>query len=213
MPPSEEILAGLHRIANELFMLAAAYHLVILGTIAALLTGWRPSQRHAVLLLTLPLACVAVVGFVYRNPFNGAAFAVLALALAIRARRVRTERVALGAWPSVVSGAILVGFGSVYPHFLDVQSAWVYLIGAPVGLVPCPSLALVLGFALLAGGFGDRTVSLMLSIAGLFYGLFGVARLGVRLDFALLAGALALAWLALHVLPSAKPLPVRRAEH
>ncbi|MBK8697892.1 MAG: hypothetical protein IPN17_38005 [Deltaproteobacteria bacterium] len=50
----------------------------------------------------------------------------------------------------------------------------------------------MIGVALLCGGLG-RSWARLLSVAGAFYALFGVLRLGVRIDLALLAGAIALA--------------------
>lgn len=58
--------------------------------------------------------------------------------------------------------------------------------------IPYPTLFLVIGVALLCGGLG-RSWARLLSVAGAFYALFGVLRLGVRIDLALLAGAIALA--------------------
>jgi hypothetical protein len=81
----------------------------------------------------------------------------------------------------------------------------IYLYAAPTGVVPCPSLSLVVGFALLSGGLGSRAWSLALAIAGLFYGLFGVARLGVRLDIVLVGGSAALLALALREADSRTP--------
>jgi hypothetical protein len=49
-----------------------------------------------------------------------------------------------------------------------------------------------IGFALLGNGLGSRVWSLTLAAVGLFYGLFGVLRLGVLLDIGLVGGALAL---------------------
>ena len=55
-----------------------------------------------------------------------------------------------------------------------------------------------IGFALLGDGLGSRVWSLTLAAFGLFYGLFGVLRLGVFLDIGLVGGAVALAVSAFH---------------
>lgn len=62
-----------------------------------------------------------------------------------------------------------------------------------MGLIPCPTLAMVIGLAMIGGGLGSRAWSYTLAGFGLFYGVFGVARLGVVLDLPLIAGAVALA--------------------
>jgi hypothetical protein len=93
---------------------------------------------------------------------------------------------------SIALGASMIAFGSTYPHFLREGSFFVYVVAAPLGIIPCPSLSVAVGFALLAGGFGARAWPLALAATGLFYGLFGAVRLGVLLDLPLVAGSFAL---------------------
>jgi hypothetical protein len=50
----------------------------------------------------------------------------------------------------------------------------------------------VIGVALVVDGLGSRAWALLLAGAGLFYGVFGVARLGVTLDVGLIVGAVGL---------------------
>ena len=101
----------------------------------------------------------------------------------------------------------------IYPHFL-VGPAASYLYASPAGLLPCPTLAIAIGFALLGNGLGSRPWSLTLAAVGLFYGLFGVFRLGVYLDIALVGGAIALGFeagvraLGVHVRIDAPPVHV-----
>lgn len=120
----------------------------------------------------------------YGNAFNAISFAILAIALAVVAGRADNSRVARGpAWTLMVGGAA-IGFGLVYPHF--VEGSWVrVLAAAPVGIVPCPTLAMVAGIAIIAGGFGSRVVPAVLALWVAFYAWFGVVRLGVTLDVGL----------------------------
>ncbi len=197
MPPATEILDGLSAIANQASGIAVAWHIVIAMALVALAAGWRPSQRTARLLIGMPLASVAGVAIVFDNPFNGLVFAASALALTAMAMSGDRRPVSLGsAWMRGI-GVATIAFGWVYPHFLDRHAA-AYLYAAPVGLVPCPTLATVVGFALLGGGLGSRVWSLTLAALGLFYGLFGVLRLSVLLDIGLIGGALALVAAVLH---------------
>jgi len=83
----------------------------------------------------------------------------------------------------------MIAFATFYPHFLSDRTPVAYLYAAPTGVIPCPTLSLVIGFALLGGGLRAPVWSSVLAAVGLFYGLFGVARLGVQLDVALIAGA------------------------
>jgi hypothetical protein len=197
MPHATEILDGLSAIANQATGIAVAWHIVIAISLAALAAGWLPSQRTARLLIGVPLASVAGVAIVFDNPFNGMVFAASALALTAIAMGGDRRVVSRGsAWMRGI-GVATIAFGWVYPHFLEGPRA-AYLYAAPVGLVPCPTLAAAIGFALLGNGLGSRVWSLTLAAVGLFYGLFGVLRLGVLLDIGLVGGALVLAAAVLH---------------
>jgi hypothetical protein len=85
----------------------------------------------------------------------------------------------------------MIAFGWAYPHFLR-GDAFALLVAAPLGVIPCPTLAAVIGVALIADGLGARAWSWTLAATGVFYAVFGVARLGVWIDVALLVGSVAL---------------------
>ena len=191
MPHATEILDGLSAIANQASGLAVAWHIVIAMALVALAAGWHPSQRTARLLMGMPLASVAGVAIVFNNPFNGLVFAASALGLTAIAVAGDRRLVSRGsAWTRGI-GMATIAFGWVYPHFLQ-GDVTAYLYASPVGLVPCPTLAVAIGFALLGNGLGSPVWSLTLAAVGLFYGLCGVLRLGVLLDIGLVGGALAL---------------------
>jgi hypothetical protein len=180
-------------------MLAAAvvWHVVLFGACVALGAGWRPSQRRAGALLAAPVASVSAAAFGHGNPFNGVVFAALALVMLGLAIRIEPRPVQRsGTVPTIIAIA-LIAFGWLYPHFLASRSPVIYLVAAPTGLIPCPTLSLVVGFTLLAGGFGSRAWSMVVGAVGILYGVFGVVRLGVGLDAALAAGALCAFVLAL----------------
>lgn len=195
MPESSDILMAAARIAQSGFVLAVAWH-VALGAalVALLLLGWRPERRLATQLLALPLASVSALAWLHGNPFNGAVFGALAAALlALSFRAPRGPVVAAGpAWVRA-AGAALVVFAWFYPHFLEEWPLVAYVAGAPLGLLPCPSLSLVTGLVLLGDGPGGRAVSWIIAGATLVYGLMGIAQLGVGIDVALVAGAIVLA--------------------
>ena len=199
MPHATEILDGLSEIANQATGLAVAWHILIAMALVALAAGWRPSQRTARLLIGMPLASVASVAIAFNNPFNGLVFAASATALTAMAMSGDRRPVARGTTSMRGIGVTMIAFGWLYPHFLR-GDASAYLYASPVGLVPCPTLAVAIGFALVGNGLGSRVWSLTLAALGLFYGLFGVLRLTVLLDIGLVGGALALVTV---VLPSA----------
>ena len=84
----------------------------------------------------------------------------------------------------------MFAFGWVYPHFLDTSTSLTYLYAAPTGLIPCPTLSIVIGVGLIVGGLGSRAWSIFLGALGDFYSIFGAVRLGVVLDWVLLFGSL-----------------------
>ncbi len=86
----------------------------------------------------------------------------------------------------------MIIFGLVYPHFLNTDSFFKYLYASPAGLIPCPTLSLLIGFALLYNGFGSQSITITLIAFGLFYGIFGVLKLTVYLDLFLLFGTVTL---------------------
>ena len=191
MPSPDEIVAGLGRIANEGLLYALLWHIVVGAALIALALRVSPSPRVMGGLAVLPLLSVSAFAWAFHNPFNGVAFALLAVALAVLAWRGSREPKPRATWTTAL-GALLVAFAWTYPHFLVGMSPLTYLYGAPMGLIPCPTLSLVIGFALLGYCPGGRAWSLTLAGAGAFYALFGVVRLGVVLDLPLLAGAMGL---------------------
>jgi len=191
MPSATEILDGLSAIAHQATGIAVAWHIVIAVALLALANGWRPSQLTARLLTGTPLMSVAALAFAFGILFNGWVFAASALILTALAMNRDRRPVSRGsAWTRRI-GVAMIAFGWLYPHFLE-GHATAYLYASPVGLIPCPTLAVAIGFALLGNGLGSRVWSVTLAAVGLFYGLFGVLRLGVFLDIGLVGGALAL---------------------
>jgi len=191
MPSAADILRGLSVIANQGTGVAVAWHVLVAVALVALARGWRPSERAARLLIGMPLASVAAIAIAFDNPFNGLVFAVSAVVMTALAIIGGRRTVSLASHWTAGIGVALIAFGWVYPHFLE-GPAIAYLYASPVGLVPCPTLALVIGFALLGNGLGSRVWGVALAAVGLFYGLFGVLRLAVFLDLALVGGAMAL---------------------
>ena len=192
MPSSAEILAGLTAIANDGRWLAIAWHMALAAVIVALAVGWRPTRRAAATLATFPIASASLMAWIGGNPFNGLLLGAGVVALLILVLRLAPEPVSRPPPWTFAIGAAVLAYGWIYPHFLVAQPAWVYVFAAPVGLVPCPSLSVAIGFAILAGGFGSRPWALVLAALGLFYAAFGTLRLGVWLDLGLLIASVAL---------------------
>jgi len=94
--------------------------------------------------------------------------------------------------PFMVAGIVMIVFGLVYPHFLETRSITKYLYASPAGLIPCPTLSVVIGTLLLFNVPGSQAITIILIAAGLFYGIFGMLKLKVYLDLLLVLGTIAL---------------------
>jgi len=191
MPSAQEILSGLTRIAWEQIAVAVSWHAIVVAALVSL-AAWRPSRKVAAVALAAPLVSVGAFAWSLGNPFNAAVFLATAGALAGFGVNLPGAEARPGPRWARYAGAASIAFGLLYPHFLEGLPPVLYLFAAPVGLVPCPTLAVVLGFGLLGGGFGSRGWSFTAGGAGLFYALFGMFRLNVWLDAGLLLSAAAL---------------------
>ena len=186
MPSSETILAGL---ANDYRWLAVAVHVYIGALVVLAAAGRLRSKKIAAILIALPLLSVSILAWLSGNPFNGALFAVFAVALLALAIRLPAGDIQFAPAPVAMAGFALLFFGWIYPHFLENANFISYLYSAPTGIIPCPTLSVVIGLTLIAGSFQSRPWGFVAAGAGLFYGLFGALRLGVSLDWFLAAGA------------------------
>jgi hypothetical protein len=188
MPSADAILTGLTAIANDWRGLATGWH-VWLGLVAvALAGGWRPSVRTAGLLFAAPLASVAVLGWIYGNPFNGLAMAALTVALMTAACRASSTPIQFDSLAWLARGGALIIFGATYPHFVAADSPTAYVMAAPFGLLPCPTLSVVIGATVALSNLKMRLWTSALLVAGAMYGTIGVFRLDVPLDWGLLVG-------------------------
>jgi gluconolactonase len=189
MPAADHVLAGLKEIANTWQPLAVLWHVYVAVVVLLLLAGRRPSRRILGVLIALPLVSVSVLAGVSGNPFNALAFGLVGIAVLILSLGFSRHPVELSPQWAWMSGAVLVAFGWVYPHFLETSSSLMYLLAAPTGLIPCPTVSAVIGIALILNGLGSRALSLTLGVTGMFYGVVGVSRLGVAIDWFLVGGS------------------------
>jgi len=190
MVSADAILRNLSSAANTYQVAALIWHVQIAAVALKLvLARERPSRQLAAIVLMLPLISVSVLASHHGDLFNGAAFLVLTGSLAVCARGMSGEIVSPRSSLAWVVGMGSVLMALVYPHFVGVRSPLLYLVVAPVGVLPCPTLNLVVGATLLGGGLGSRGWSITLALVAIFYALFGVAFLSVWIDLVLLGAA------------------------
>jgi hypothetical protein len=186
VPSPDALLTALGAIANDWRWLAIAWHLPFAALFFGLMAGWRPHARLLGWVLAAPLLSVSLVAWMSGNPFNGTMFAVLAATLVWSVARFGNPSVtfAPAAWVAAGNGVIV--FGWTYPHFVRTESWVTYLYASPFGLLPCPTLAVVIGITLIFRHLSARLWQAALMVTGLVYGAIGVFRLGVLLDWGLL---------------------------
>ena len=192
MPKTEEILAGLNTITNNYSLFAIIWHAAFYILIIALISKWSPSNRMLGTLLCIPLLSVAIFAWITGNPFNGIVFSLAAILILIFGLRASPEPINYSKLSFLIIGIVMIVFGLVYPHFIEANSLFKYLYASPAGLIPCPTLSILIGMLLIFNGFDSQPITITFIIIGLFYGLFGVLKLAVYLDIFLLFGTLAL---------------------
>lgn len=184
------ILTAQQTIAQEWRALAVAWHAAALLLVLVIITG--PATARAVgAALTLPLFSVSALAWWSGNPFTTIVFAAGGGALLAIAGRLSSRPLEPPAASRLAAGLALCAFGFAYPHFLG-GMWWRYLYEAPLGLIPCPTVAFVIGVSMMAGSFGSRAWKAIVTALGIVYGAIGVFALGVTLDWVLLAGAVLL---------------------
>ena len=192
MPKTQEIIASLQSLANDYSIVAIFWHIMFYFLLAFLIAKWNPSNKLLGILICLPLLSVAIFAWIAGNPFNGSLFSLIAILIFIFSLRAPSGPITLSTFPYYFIGILMIAFGLIYPHFLNTDSFIKYLYASPLGLVPCPTLSLLIGFVLLYNGFGSNSISIAFIVIGLFYGIFGVFKLGVYLDLGLLFGTITL---------------------
>jgi hypothetical protein len=188
VPSRDVILAGLSDIANQWRSIAVFWHAYVAVLLLSIVVRACRSARLLGYLLVLPIVSVSAAAWASHNPFNAAVFAGLSVALASIAYNLPEEAIRVASRRSVLLGSVFVAFGWVYPHFVDTSHWSEYLIAAPLGLLPCPTLATIIGVTLIVSGL-SAAWSRTLATAGLLYAVIGVIRLTVSIDVVLLAGA------------------------
>lgn len=192
MPESEEILKGLQTIVDQYTLIAIVFHIVLYLFIAALLLKWKPTDRLFGFLICLPLLSVAALAFISGNPFNGTLFTLITILIAGFSFKTGLKDVSTSPPFFMAAGIIMIIFGIVYPHFANHSSYLGYFYESPAGLIPCPTLSVITGFALLYKGFRSVAITIVITVAGLFYGIFGALKLSVLIDIVLILGSLTL---------------------
>jgi len=190
MPSPELILDGLSKVSNNYSILAVIHHVWIVIFLISLLLGLRLQNKIVSMILLMPMLSVSALAFLNSNPFNGIVFLFSSVLLSIFALSEKSEKIEFNSLMNTIAGTLFLLFGLVYPHFINGGDWYEYLYKSPIGLIPCPSLLVLTGTTLLYKGFLNRKWMFTLSALGLFYGIFGVLRLDVKIDVVLIVSSI-----------------------
>ncbi len=190
MPTPQQILHGLEELANGWRPLAVFWHAYFGALLLSLCLGARPDRRLAGVLLASPLLSVSALAWASANPFNGGFFALSGIASLVIAMRLPGKRArpgpSLGARRGRPSLRVRMGVPPLSSKPLRFSRT---CTRRPQGVVPCPTLSIVIGVSLILNALGSRLWCLVIGLTGIFYAIFGAARLGVSIDVFMLAGA------------------------
>jgi hypothetical protein len=192
LPTAEEMLSELKTLANAWTAIAVFWHVYFAAIAGFVLSGTRPSRRIIGFLIGLPLLSVSLLAWLSGNIFNGSLFALVGVLVLLIAFRLPREKVRFAQPQILITGVVLFLFGWIYPHFLDTDSLFTYVYAAPTGLIPSPTLLIVIGLCIVLNGLDSRALALILGLGGLLYGAIGVFMLDVAIDVLLLLGAVSL---------------------
>ncbi|MES1216147.1 MAG: hypothetical protein ABUT20_11575, partial [Bacteroidota bacterium] len=190
MPSTEEILRSLKHITIDFFPFAIGWHILIYTLILYFfIAKQKPSNRFMGFLSCFSLLSVAVFAWLAKNPFNGILFSLTALFLFLQTLRMPAQSIKYNSSLSIrAAGIFILASGLFYPHFSD-NRIIEYFYATPMGLIPCPTLLMIIGFHLIFRIEQNRSWKIGLIIISLFYGVFGFFKLRVTFDIILLIAA------------------------
>lgn len=189
----ELILSQLQATVDTYPVLLSILHHILLVVVVVLLLIYKEKVKRLVdfyitlVFFSVFLASIAPIV----NPFLIVVFGILTL-LGIREFINPKMDYSMKDTPTIhIMIALVAGFiGFWYPETHFTKGSFSALYSSPLGVIPCPTLTVVLSLFLLAYPFTNRLFHWILSGVGLFFGFVGLFILGVKIDLALFLLAL-----------------------
>jgi hypothetical protein len=188
MPAPHQILEQLTRLATEGRMLGLIWHLALLVGLALVVAKKWESRASLAVAAVFPMFTASLVAFAVGNWVNGLVLDLGALTMVVISRKFTGTPIEIGRPIPFTVGVATMLYAVFYTHFTSIHS-WTDVWMTPIGVLPCPTMALVIGLGLMAGGFRSRAWSLTAAVLGLGYSLFGVFVLKVQWDLGLFAAS------------------------
>lgn len=195
---TENILNYLINISNANLLLNLLNHFIIyfalilffvlrfIGKIKAA----RIVRNVSVILLILSIIGNALY---YGNPFHLITFSVILIFFIIFQKKALKENENFATNKQndikdiaiIIISAIFIFLGVFYPEFVEISIPQ-YLLFAPVGIVPCPTLLVILGFFNLTLTKSDKKTEIAFIILTCVYAIIGTFIFKVYLDITLI---------------------------
>ena len=191
MKTSEAITSMLETVAREAKTYAVFVHLLFLAALGlGSLVGRLRNFLFSLFIAFISLSA-AIFGIAYVIAPNVILFATFFL-LILRARLAGKLNFDLGnaAPVSLCFGVLGLVFGFWYLHWVE-SPVWLNaLIASPLGVVNCPTMVTVCGFLCLSQKPRSALLEAAVGAVTLYFGLFGIFRLGAYVDVVLVLCAL-----------------------
>jgi HAMP domain-containing protein len=191
MVPAEQITQNLMKVAGQLKNYALFVHALFLGVVVCGI--FLKSYRNRIfglfmIFVSLSAAIVGIKHMILPNIIIFLLFAILiSHALYTHKLHFDLEQAPL---VSRILGVVGLCFGFWYLHWVEAPVLLNALLYSPVGIINCPTMLTVCAFLCLSGGSRPVTLDAVVGIVTLYFGFFGVFKLGATVDVVLIACAL-----------------------
>jgi len=187
----DEISSMLHQVTKDTSFLAAVIHgiyfvLIILGLI---IKNLRNALFPALLLILSGTACV--ISIKYLIPPNIIIFITFFIltAFAWINKELDFDFAELKPINKII-GFIAIIFGFYYLHWVEKPLFLNALIYSPLGIVNCPTMVAFCGFLCLLKKPGSLFLEFFVASVTLYFGFFGIMRLGAYVDIVLISAGM-----------------------
>ena len=187
----EQITATLMKATREMSALAVINHALLLVVLAAGLVFKKARNILFASYLSYISLSALVVSIVFMIVPNIIIFAMFLLMIlwAYRQKRLNFE-IKSTADIRLLFAAIGILFGFWYLHWVESPVALNAFVFSPLGIVNCPTMAMTCGFLCLVRKPRSVLLESVVAIVTLYFGFFGLFRLGAYVDVALVICAL-----------------------
>lgn len=195
---SEKILTYLTFVPNQTLWLNALNHLLVLSALLILIFGKKAKTKRLLVdgVICLLFTSIVAVAVAYGNPFHVITMGLLAVFAGIELWQGKNEFTLYKINMRSIIALLSIFIGFWYPEFVEANFL-AQLLLSPVGIVPCPTLLVVLGLLTLAYPRVNKTQYIITALMGAFYGITGVFQLKVMLDLPIIVIVAYAFWLLL----------------